>query len=127
MIYRVLADLVLVAHLGFILFVITGGLLALRWRRAMWLHLPAAVWGGFIEVSGRICPLTPLENWLRRAGDAPGYSGGFIEHYLVPVIYPPGLSAGAQIVLAGLLLAANAVIYGFVWRHWRGRGTGKVV
>ncbi len=101
MIYRALADLVLVLHLGFIVFVVAGGLLALRWGWAPLVHLPAALWGVFVEVSGRVCPLTPLENALRRAAGASGYSGGFMEHYLVPVVYPSALSHPVQLVLAG--------------------------
>lgn len=121
MIDRVLADLVLVAHLAFILFVVGGGLLALRWRRAPLLHLPATLWGVLIELFGWPCPLTPLENALRRAGGAAGYAGGFIQHYLVPLIYPPGLDRHLQLGLAGLVVLANALVYGLVWRR-RTRG-----
>ena len=119
MIYRSLADLVLVLHLAFIVFVVAGGLLALRWRRAPFVHLPAALWGVFVEVSGGACPLTPLENALRRAAGASGYSGGFIEHYLVPTIYPATLSQPVQLVLAGLVVLTNALVYAIVWRRYR--------
>ena len=119
MIYRALADLVLVLHLGFIAFVVAGGLLTLRWRWAPLVHLPAAVWAVFVEVSGGVCPITPLENALRRAAGASGYPGGFIEHYLVPAIYPAALSSSVQLVLAGLVLVANALVYSVVW--WRRR------
>jgi hypothetical protein len=85
---RIAADLVVLAHLGFILFVILGGLLVLRWPRMAWIHLPAVIWGALIEFAGWICPLTPLENWLREASGTAGYQGGFIEHYLVPIVYP---------------------------------------
>ncbi len=119
MIYRSLADLVLVLHLAFIVFVVAGGLLALRWRRAPFVHLPAALWGVFVEVSGRACPLTPLENALRRAAGASGYSGGFIEHYLVPTIYPATLSQPVQLLLAGLVVLTNALVYSVVWRRYR--------
>jgi hypothetical protein len=124
MLYRVLADLVLVLHLAFILFVVAGGLLALRWRRAPLAHLPAVFWGVLIEISSGICPLTPLENALRRAAGASGYSGGFIEHYVVPVIYPPSLTPPTQLALAGCVLVANALIYLAVWRR-RSRARGQ--
>lgn len=119
MLNRALADLVLILHLAFIVFVVAGGLLALRWRWFPLIHLPAALWGVFIESSGGICPLTPLENKLRRAAGASGYSGGFVEHYLVPIIYPAELSLPVQLVLAGLLVLANALVYGLVWRQLR--------
>ncbi|MEL7536236.1 MAG: DUF2784 domain-containing protein [Pseudomonadota bacterium] len=120
MIYRVLADLVVIVHLGFILFAMLGGLLALRWRWAPLLHLPAVLWGAYIELSGGICPLTPLENDLRHAAGSSGYTGGFIEHYLIPLIYPSGLTHSVQVLLAAVLVAANVVIYAFVvWRWWR--------
>ena len=117
MLYGLLADLVVVLHFAFILFVSTGGLLVLRWGRVLWIHLPAVLWGGFVEVTGRVCPLTPLENWLRHAGGASGYSGGFIEHYLLPVIYPSGLTWQVQMLLAGVLVLLNAAIYVLVWRR----------
>ncbi len=119
MIYRALADLVLVLHLAFIVFVVAGGLLALRWGWAPLVHLPAALWGVFVEVSGRVCPLTPLENALDRAAGASGYSGGFIEHYLVPAIYPSALSHPVQLVLGGLVVLANALVYAVVWQRHR--------
>jgi len=118
--YSLLADIVLVAHLAFVLFAGLGGLLALHWRRAAWVHIPAVAWGAFIEVSGGICPLTPLENSLRKAAGGTGYQGGFIEHYLVPLLYPDALSRDAQYFLAAFLVALNVVIYAFVWRR-RGR------
>ena len=119
MIARLAADGVLVLHLLFIVFVLAGGLLALRWRRAPWLHLPAAAWGVFIEASGRICPLTPLENRLRAAAGQAGYEGGFIEHYLLAVIYPAGLTRDIQFVLAALVVGVNLAIYFWVWRRRR--------
>jgi hypothetical protein len=112
LIYRALADLVLVVHLAFVLFVVLGGLLVLRWPRVALLHVPAAIWGILIEYSGSICPLTPLENSLRRAGGEAGYSGGFIEHYIQPAIYPAGLTRGTQIVLGSLALIVNLMAYG---------------
>ncbi len=119
MIYRALADLILVLHLAFIVFVVAGGLLAMRSRWVPLVHLPAALWGVFIEASGRVCPLTPLENALRCASGASGYAGGFIEHYLVPAIYPPALSQPVQLALAGLVVLANALVYSVVWRRHR--------
>jgi len=113
--YSLLADAVLLFHFAFILFVGGGGLLALRWRRAPWLHLPIAAWGVWIELSGNICPLTPLENSLRRAAGEQGYTGGFIEHYLLPIIYPSGLTRGVQLTLAALVIALNLGIYGLVY------------
>lgn len=121
MVQRALADLVLVLHLAFIVVVVAGGLLALRWRWAPVVQLPAAVWGVFIEVSGGVCPLTPLENVLRRAAGSSGYPDSFIEHYLVPVVYPGSLSPRVQFVLAGLVVVANALVYLAVFRRRRAR------
>ncbi len=114
MIYRALADLVLVVHLAFVLFVVLGGLLVLKWPRLAWLHVPAAVWGVLIEYKGWICPLTPLENSFRARGGGAGYSGGFIEHYIQPLLYPAGLTRGTQIVLGSLALLVNLTAYGVV-------------
>ena len=114
----VLADLVVLLHLAFILFVVLGGLLVLRRRRLMWLHLPVVVWGAAIEFVGWVCPLTPLENRLRAAAGEAGYSGGFIEHYLIPLIYPEGLTRELQWLLGALVLLVNALVY---WRVLRGR------
>jgi hypothetical protein len=114
LIYRTLADLVLVVHLGFVLFVVLGGLLVLRWRWVAFLHIPAAVWGVLIEYSGWICPLTPLENSLRHSGGEAAYSGGFIQHYIQPVLYPAGLMRGTQILLGSLALLVNLAAYGVV-------------
>jgi len=122
--YRLLADLTVVVHAGFVLFVVAGGLLVLRWPRAAWLHLPAAVWGVAIELGGWICPLTPLENELRRRGGEAGYGGGFVEHYLLPALYPASLTRDTQLVLGALVIALNAVIYGVVIaRRRRRRGS----
>jgi len=117
MVYRTLADLVLVLHLAFIVFVLAGGLLALRWRLAPLVHLPSLLWGVWIEVSGGLCPLTPLENMLRRTAGASGYSGSFIEQYLVPAIYPAALSHSLQLLLAGLVVLTNVAIYWLVSRQ----------
>lgn len=121
MMYRLLADAVVVLHGAFVIFVVLGGFVALRWRWVAWLHVPAAVWGALIEVGGWICPLTPLENWLRgRAGEA-GYSGGFVEHYLLRALYPSGLTRTAQWILAGVVVAVNVAVYARVLRRRSGR------
>ena len=112
MIYRALADLVLVVHLAFVLFVVLGGLLVLKWPRLAWLHVPAAIWGVLIEYTGWICPLTPLENSFRARGGEAGYSGGFIEHYIQPLLYPAGLTRSTQVVLGSLVLVVNLTAYG---------------
>ena len=118
MVYLALADAVLVLHLAFILFVVLGGLLVL-WRRwLIWLHLPVVAWGILIEFAGWICPLTPLENWLRMQGGDRGFSGGFINHYLMSLIYPAGLTRELQWLLGALVLAINAAMYFHVWRRW---------
>ncbi|MEO0998459.1 MAG: DUF2784 domain-containing protein [Pseudomonadota bacterium] len=116
MVYGLLADAVLVLHAAFIAFVVLGGALVLWRPRLIWLHLPVLAWGATIEFAGFICPLTPLENWLRVRGGGAGYSGGFIEQYLWPLIYPAALTREIQIVLGIALLAFNALVYFFVWR-----------
>lgn len=113
---RFLAGAVVVAHLGFVLFVVLGGLLVRRWPRAAWAHLPAVAWGIWIEASGGICPLTPLENHLRALGGESGYAGGFVEHYLLPVLYPDGLGRGEQLALAAAVVLLNAGAYAWAWR-----------
>jgi hypothetical protein len=119
--YRLFADLVVVLHFAFVLFVIFGGLFALRWPRAAWIHLPAAIWGAGIEFVQGICPLTPLENHLRRLGGEAGYSGGFVERYVLAVLYPEGLTREVQLVLGGLVILVNVAVYAVVWRRWRRR------
>lgn len=121
MIYAWLTDLVIGVHFLFIVFAVAGGALALRWRWMPWLHLPSLAWGATVELTGWICPLTPLENALRRAAGASTYTQGFVEHYLVPLIYPAGLTHEWQWVLGGLLLVINAAVYALVWRRHRGR------
>jgi hypothetical protein len=115
---RALADLLAIAHLAFIVFVVLGGLLVLRRWWLSLLHLPAAIWGVFIEATGGICPLTPLENELRRLSGSAGYPGGFVEHYLLPLIYPTNLTREVQLVLALLVLLANLAVYSFVAHRW---------
>ena len=118
--YHALANFVLILHFVFIIFVVAGGLLTLRWRWAPLIHLPAVVWGVFVELSGGVCPLTPLENALRRAAGVSDYTGGFLEQYLVSVIYPADLSRALQFLLAGLTVLANTLVYAFVlWRRRR--------
>ena len=114
---QLLADLVLLLHLTYVLFVVLGGLLVLRWRRIAWLHVPAFVWGAAIEFGGWICPLTPLENRLREEGGAGGYAGGFVERYLVPILYPEELTREVQIGLGIAVLLINLSIYGFLLRR----------
>ena len=119
MLLRLAEDAVLVFHLAFIVFALLGGLLAIRWRWMVWLHLPAAGWGFFVEVTGRICPLTPLENMLREQAGSSGFSGGFVAHYLVPLIYPAGLTPDIQWLLAGVVVAVNLAVYGGLLVHRR--------
>ncbi len=119
MIYRLLADITFVVHLTFIVFVVFGGLLVAFRGRIAWLHVPALVWGILLEWQSWVCPLTPLENWfLRQAGET-AYSGGFIERYLIPIIYPDKLDPGMQRVLGASLLLFNVVVYAWVVRRYR--------
>jgi hypothetical protein len=115
MLYRVGADLIVILHFGFVLFVFVGGLLLLKWPRLAWLHLPAVAWGAFVEFSGWICPLTPLENWLRTQAGEAGYAGDFIAQYLSAILYPEALTREGQLVLGTLVLAVNLAIYGRLW------------
>lgn len=119
--YRFFADVLVVVHFLFIFFVVAGGMLILYRPRMAFLHLPAVIWGAAVELCGWICPLTPLENYFRRiAGDA-GYSGGFIEHYLIPLIYPENLTAETQYILGGLVIVVNLIFYFLLWRRKRVR------
>jgi len=111
MIYRWLADAVVVLHLGFVVFVMLGGFLLRRWPKLIYAHLPAAVWGVLIEFAGWTCPLTPLENTFRARGGEAGYDGGFIDYYIIPVLYPAGLSRNIQWLLGVLALGVNVVAY----------------
>ncbi|MGY2187809.1 hypothetical protein D3C81_650330 [compost metagenome] len=111
MLYRIAADGLVLFHLTFILFVLFGGLLVLKWRRLIWWHLPAAAWGVAVEFFHLPCPLTHWENLMRHAAGQSGYGGGFIEHYVWPVIYPAGLTPAIQLWLAGLVLLVNGVVY----------------
>jgi hypothetical protein len=119
MLERFAADVVLAGHLVFIAFVMLGALVVLRWRWLAWLHVPALAWAVFVEASGSVCPLTPLENLLRmRAGDA-GYAGGFVEHYQLALVYPEGLTRQLQWLLAAVVLVVNALLYGWLWVRLR--------
>ncbi len=111
MIYRWLADAVVVLHLGFVVFVMLGGFLLRRWPKLIYAHVPAAVWGVLIEFAGWTCPLTPLENTFRARGGEAGYAGGFIDYYIIPVLYPAGLSRNIQWLLGVLALGVNVVAY----------------
>jgi len=115
---RIAADTVVAMHVAFVLFVVLGGVLALRWRWLAWVHLPAAAWGIVVEFAGWVCPLTPLENTLRASGGGDVYRGDFVEHYILPLLYPAALTRELQIGLGGLVLALNLVVY---WRLLRRR------
>lgn len=121
MTYRVLADAVLVLHLAFILFVVLGGWLVAIRPKLIWLHLPVVAWGALVELMGLTCPLTPLENWLRDRGGETGYSGGFIDHYLTPLMYPAGLTRGVQLALGGFVIAINLAAYAMIWYRRRAK------
>ena len=124
MLNRWLADFVLVVHLAFVTFVVLGGLAALRWPRLAWIHIPVALYGASVEFLGFICPVTPLEVWLRQRGGEAGYTGGFVEHYVTGVLYPAGLTRQLQFELGILVLAINAGVYAVWWRR-RHRHTSR--
>ena len=111
MFYRIAADLVLLTHFAFIILVVAGALAVFRYPWFAWIHVPVASWGAFIEVTGRICPLTTLENFLRIQAGQEGYANSFVEQYIFPVIYPAGLTRQVQLLLAGLVVAVNVIIY----------------
>ena len=124
MYYAIAADLLLVFHLGFVCFVVAGGLLVLKWRWLAVLHLPAVAWGALIEFRGWLCPLTPWEQQFRLAAGQAGYHGGFIEHYLLPVLYPAGLDRDMQLIFGSMVIAINTVVYG--WLVMRSRKPGRI-
>ena len=126
MLDRALADAVVVFHLAFIAFAFAGGLLVLRWRRVMALHLPAVAWATLVEVMHWRCPLTPLENYFRLRGGQAGYTGGFVEHYIEPVVYPSGLTPTIQVFIGFGVLAINVAVYGIVFMQWRRRRGGAL-
>ena len=117
MIHRLLADLTVLVHGAFVVFVVLGGVLVLWNLRWAWVHLPAAVWGAWVEFAGKICPLTPLENHLRSLAGEDGYPGGFIEHYVIPLMYPVGLTRDTQFVLGLIVVAINLIAYAFAIRR----------
>ncbi len=119
--YGFLADVVVLVHFLFVLFVILGGFIVLRWIAVAWLHLPAVAWGAYVEITGRICPLTPLENWLRFQGGEAGYHGDFIVEYLVPLLYPTGLARDVQLLMGGLVLLLNSGVYAWLLLHYERR------
>jgi hypothetical protein len=116
-----LADAIVLAHVAFVLFVLLGGLLVVRWRRLAWLHLPAAAWGAWVEFANRVCPLTPLENWLRARGGDSTYAVSFVEQYVMPLLYPAALSRELQWLLGAVVVAVNLGVYAWMMRR-RGRG-----
>ena len=124
--YGLLADLVVVVHAAFVAFVVFGGLIVLRHPRVAWFHVPAAAWGVLIEFTGGVCPLTPLENSLRLRGGETGYSGGFIDNYLIPLLYPAGLTRNTQLALGALALALNVAVYAVFLARRRRRLTMNV-
>jgi hypothetical protein len=119
LVFAVFADLVLALHLAFILFVVGGGLLVWRWPKLLPWHVTAAVWGVFVALTNRICPLTPLENWLLVRAGRGGYAGGFIDRYLAPVVYPEGLTPSAQTGLGVFVIVWNLGVYLWLWRSRR--------
>lgn len=123
MLFRLLANLVVLAHALFVAFVVLGGFLVWRRRWVAWLHVPAAVWGVVIEYAGWICPLTPLENYFRTRAGLEGYGGGFVEHYVIPLLYPAGLTPPQQLVLGTFALTVNLVAYGVLVRRMLRRST----
>jgi hypothetical protein len=121
------ADALVVLHLAFVAFVVLGGLLVLRWPRLAWVHVPAALWGAWIEFAGWICPLTPLENRLRAQAGQQGYATSFVEHYLMPVLYPAALTRELQWLLGGLVVGVNAAVYFIVWRRSKTQRRSKAL
>ena len=118
MLTRLGADALVLVHLAFIVFVVLGGFLAWRWRGVVWLHIPCAVWGAIVEFAGWVCPLTPWEVALRRDAGQLGYEGGFIEHYIVPLIYPGELTLSLRLVLGSVVIAVNLAAYiGYIRRR----------
>ncbi len=119
MFYQCLAVFVVLVHFAFVLFVIVGGLLVLKWRRVIWIHLPCVLWGALNEFFGWVCPLTPLENWLREAGGGAAYQTSFVEHYILPILYPAVLTREMQIILGLTVVVVNVAIYG--WLGYRSK------
>lgn len=120
MLFRAAADLLVLAHTLFVLFVVLGGLLVARWPRLVWVHLPAAAWGVLIEFEGWICPLTPFENYLRERGGSSTYQDDFVVHYIVPLLYPAHLTTSLQFWLGSAAIVSNVLAYWFVLRRHAG-------
>ncbi|MFQ5584306.1 MAG: DUF2784 domain-containing protein [Calditrichia bacterium] len=116
--YKFLADLVVVIHFAFVLFAVFGALFVLKWKRVIWFHIPTVLWAALVEVAGWVCPLTPLEGWLRGKGGMESYKLGFIEHYILPVLYPASLTRGLQIFLGLAVLFVNLLLYFLVYRRY---------
>ena len=119
MAFRLLADATVVFHLAFVLFVVVGGFLVLRWPRIAWAHVPSAVWGAWVEFAGWVCPLTPMENWLRQRGGQSVYTASFVDQYVLPVLYPSALSREVQWTLGAMVLGLNAAVYFVIVRRRR--------
>jgi len=125
--YQILADMVVLVHAMFVLFVVLGGLLVLKWKRWAWVHVPCVLWGAAIEFAGWICPLTPLENWLREKGGATGYSESFIERYLMPLLYPGSLTRQMQLAFGVIVLAFNVGVYAWLMRRMAKRTARRAI
>ena len=123
MVYGVLTDVVVGVHFAFVLFVVLGGLFVLRWKLWAWIHIPCVLWGALNEFWGWVCPLTPLENWLRQSGGEAAYANSFVEHYILPILYPGELTRGLQILLGLVVIAINVGVYGWLWSRRRKRRT----
>lgn len=121
MLDRFLADAVVLFHLLFIAFAVVGGVVVLRWRRVMWVHLPSVAWAVWVEVMNRPCPLTPLENYFRQRGGEAGYPGGFVEHYIWPMIYPEALTDRIQLMIGAFVFCVNVAAYALVLWQWKQR------
>jgi hypothetical protein len=117
MLYHALADLVVLVHLAFIIFAVLGGILILLWKHCAWFHVPSVLWAALTEFMGWVCPLTPLENWLREKGGDSGYRAGFVEHHILPILYPDSLTRPSQVVLGAFVLGINLGIYGWALRQ----------
>jgi hypothetical protein len=126
MLFGLAADAVVAFHFAFVVFVVTGGLLVWRWPRVAWAHLPAAIWGALIETTGVICPLTPLEKWLRVQAGLASYDGGFIAHHMTPILYPAGLTRPVQLLLGAFVIVLNVAVYaGWLRRRRQARSSGE--
>lgn len=114
-----LADAIFLLHSAYILFVLFGALLAFKWSWIRWIHIPAVIWAAVVELTGRVCPLTPWENWFREVGGGMPYAGSFIEHYLVPLVYPSNLTREVQVVLGIGVIVLNVALYVLFQKRWQ--------